>query len=511
MTTSDTLLQQSATAAAPPPKPEMSIDELWPKTTNTFKKLWSGIDTIKVGYHVQWPDTHALDTLEQQQAEAREGNDQYRTIGHHQWETLPYGRKKYRYGIHQNQLKIFFSREPYSEHTPNVMVEALPETITQTTLADFDKDIIDTIESMGATVQLNRCSELHLTVDIHSPVPFSHLWFYDTDHKQKWISLSRMIAPDEIENKEFRITPRYIGTRLTGMSFGLGGACMCRIYDKTHELKIRPNKSWEQGLWKNPLAENVIRVEFQMRRERIKDYGVNNILKLDKLIPAIWADLTTRWLTLTEDNPTGRNREATPSPFWLAVQSAWTGHIARQPMPNPKPQYDQLIAQANGCLLTAAAIMDTTSKEDMIQRFNETYTAERWETLVKERQEEIKKTKGNIQIRNQYREATEAYNDTIPLGISHQPSHPIYQDDIPTPPPAPTKPTAPPPAKLTMEQYLKTVYHAHITKDPMVKETRDTAVADHMVGGMTLIIPPTYQYIDIRNTPTSENGGLVFR
>ena len=62
--------------------------------------LWRGIDTIKIGIGVQWPNGYGLATLAELQGRIRKTPSDYLyELGGKEWAILPYGRKKYRYGL----------------------------------------------------------------------------------------------------------------------------------------------------------------------------------------------------------------------------------------------------------------------------------------------------------------------------------------------------------------------------------------------------------------------------
>ena len=87
---------------------------------------------------------------------------------------------------------------------------------------------------------------------------------------------------------------------MKGISIGKGNIS-ARLYDKPLEIKQQSKKYWMYDVWginKNDLDDNhkIIRVEFQLRRELIKDLGANYFEDLLKGYGKIWAYCTQKWL-----------------------------------------------------------------------------------------------------------------------------------------------------------------------------------------------------------------------
>lgn len=68
---------------------------------------------------------------------------------------------------------------------------------------------------------------------------------------------------------------------VTGLTVGAGGAVMARVYDKTAEIELHDEARrtiertrWNDGGWDG--IERVTRVEFQLRGEAVRDFGLRN-------------------------------------------------------------------------------------------------------------------------------------------------------------------------------------------------------------------------------------------
>jgi hypothetical protein len=141
---------------------------------------------------------------------------------------------------------------------------------------------------------LIKVSEIHLAKDIQG-YEFSPFDF----HRTKTLSKSKTIHHADISNEY------YYGNKFTGYSIGKGDE-MLRVYNKTTEIAHKKEKAFIQVLsWAyNPnfkQSRNVWRIEFQLRRERLKYLlGKNGLLdSLDNVLKSIadlWSYCTSRFV-----------------------------------------------------------------------------------------------------------------------------------------------------------------------------------------------------------------------
>ncbi len=139
-----------------------------------------------------------------------------------------------------------------------------------------------------------KVSEIHLAKDIQG-YEFSTYDF----HRIKTLSRSKTIFHNDISSEH------YYGNKFTGFSIGKGDE-MLRIYNKTTEISQKKEKAFISVLkWAyNPQFDKtkiVWRLEFQLRRERLKHLLGNNGLldSLDNVLDAIssiWLYCTNRFV-----------------------------------------------------------------------------------------------------------------------------------------------------------------------------------------------------------------------
>jgi hypothetical protein len=98
---------------------------------------------------------------------------------------------------------------------------------------------------------------------------------------------------------------------------------LCRIYDKAKEAGTT-GKEWFLKLWKLDQLLDIWRIEFQLRRSVLKQFGIDTLEDLIQRSGGVWAELTSSWLSFRlHDNPNTARRSIHP---WVASSA---GHRCR--------------------------------------------------------------------------------------------------------------------------------------------------------------------------------------
>lgn len=104
---------------------------------------------------------------------------------------------------------------------------------------------------------------------------------------------------------------------------------MARIYDKTIEMAAKGGDYWRE-VWGDRLdpSRHVLRVEFQIGRDGLREYGLDAPGQVIANAGTLWASVTEEWLTYRtlSDDQTKSRRPI--SPEWQAVQRAQLRHDA---------------------------------------------------------------------------------------------------------------------------------------------------------------------------------------
>lgn len=186
----------------------------------------------------------------------------------------------------------------------------------------------------------------------------------------------------------------YEGLRLTGYTFGSGDLLM-RIYDKTYQVKKKRlqyiQEEWKQKGWKE--GSNITRIECQMRRDKIKEWGINTFEDFKRGAADIWKYLTEEWFSLRIKKHSDDSRSRWPvSEIWKIVQSSFEcfgnlSGIVRKKIKDVKIQ--NIIPQLAGLCTSLMALTgrDDLNPGELFERINIYYRErkKRIKTVIQEK------------------------------------------------------------------------------------------------------------------------------
>ena len=120
-------------------------------------------------------------------------------------------------------------------------------------------------------------------------------------------------AGDDTRRSHKKISSYRVGT----------GDIVVRIYDKSRKAR-KEGKLWLFDLWgldQSRKDVTVWRVECQLRRQALKEFGIESFEDLLNCSQAIWRYCTTDWFSMRELDSENVSRR-TPTEFWRMVQAA---------------------------------------------------------------------------------------------------------------------------------------------------------------------------------------------
>jgi hypothetical protein len=112
------------------------------------------------------------------------------------------------------------------------------------------------------------------------------------------------------------------------------GQIMARLYDKGLEIRGRSLKTWMFDVWgieTIPDGSHAVRTEFQIRREILREMGIDTIGHLWPALPGLWAYLTGNWLKFV-DRPDLHKDNQKLMGWWEIIQQAFEGDQAPYPL-----------------------------------------------------------------------------------------------------------------------------------------------------------------------------------
>ncbi len=206
----------------------------------------------------------------------------------------------------------------------------------------------------GAMVKEVKLSRVDMCVDLLLP-------------KSLW-------TPDLIEHRvthSRKLETHGPASDISGYTIGKGGPFSARLYDKPREIVEKSKKTWMYDIWKiDSVPENclVIRVEFQLRREAIKELGMNTVWSFVNYPRNAWAYCCREWLWFVVDKNV-HPRHQKDMPFWLTVQNGFLRGQDERPMLRAKMvnvKRKQLAQQLMG-QLTSLISIDTKQRMPCIR------------------------------------------------------------------------------------------------------------------------------------------------
>lgn len=157
------------------------------------------------------------------------------------------------------------------------------------------------------------------------------------------------------------------GKVFSGYVFGKGQPLLCRIYNKSLESS-KTAKEWFLQLWRDngwSGATQVWRVEFQVRREFLKERGLSSVEDTFRHIPSLWQYFTREWLSLRIPQKGVVCSRWPQRKEWQAVKEAG---LSQAPSPLVRVAVKQagterLLDQVGGLLVSIGATTDTLDLE----------------------------------------------------------------------------------------------------------------------------------------------------
>ena len=324
-------------------------------TSGLYQIVGSGIDTLIMGYAIGRYLATQQDFDRLDAAKAAAGVKQFGNKNNpiewfdKQFSISPKGSKGYEWVISNRDVTVCIAKIPQGGRIfPEVYVTFRSEFLWG---CDYVRahNIFKSWLSSWAAIVGEKVSRCDLCVDLAMYLP-------NIDTKQEIITRAKRKCTFS-EIKEYSLGHHY-----TGYWIGANDL-LCRIYDKTTEIK-KSQKEWFKEVWRgqdwNGLSA-ITRVEFQLRRETLKEFSANSFSELSESLADIWRYCTEDWLTIRDVNTADSKRYRWPiKDYWQVVQSA-IGHfgscrgILRYKQSQCKA--DHLVAQLKGVSISWVATL----------------------------------------------------------------------------------------------------------------------------------------------------------
>ena len=333
--------------------PPSNVQETAKKGPKAYQVLAHGIDKLVLAIDIEWKSTALFNELEKAKSEALEnqceipftmpliGNDEQ------DWKSnlKPHGSQGYEWLLIGKDFSFKIGRWIKPISRPSVMVEIHSETLWRLGPENAVETIIRLLTAYGAQILVIKASRVDLCLDSLLP---------QNEWNSGLLDLSVTRASYAAIHKDLQ------RKKLQGISIGKGGIS-ARLYDKALEIEQKSKKEWMYNIWgiKNKsIPFEIIRVEFQLRREVLKELGVNSPDDLFRLLSNLWAYCSKKWLSLRYDpdkHPTRRKIIE----WWRVVHLGFTSFHEHMPLIRCKAfgaDEKQIFNQAYGMITSLKAL-----------------------------------------------------------------------------------------------------------------------------------------------------------
>lgn len=263
--------------------------------------ILGGIDTIEysvdiAAYGLVIADH--LDRFERLKEAAQESGRSLVEISGVTMEVAPAGIRNYAYGFKCQDFWVFLSKREMPRNYP-VWVKVSSGALWSLGLETVHENICQWLMSLGLKPVANKVSRADLTVDT------------DELDLSPWDRRCFVTRADKVSIHEEH-------GRLTGFTIGGGNPVMLRIYDKTVEVS-KSGKDWMMTLWLQNGWDGgkVWRVEYQCRRDLLRELHIESIEDLNAKTRETWGYLSRKWFRLKGVGNNGK--------VWPRLESGFGG------------------------------------------------------------------------------------------------------------------------------------------------------------------------------------------
>jgi hypothetical protein len=331
----------------------------------TIRALSSGIDTLYLTLNVDWSGSGFLSHLATLKTSAIE-SDKAVPGQIEDWLYLvqPYGRRGYEWLLESSEYTLRIgSWDIPKASKPSVIIEIRSEPLWRLGPEKAAGRILSLISLVSSsdlerqTVRDIKVSRADLCVDVLTPASF-----WNSEILQSIVCRAKTIRP-------FYRNSQLI--ELDGFKVG-NGDLVARLYDKQQEIKIKSRKYWMYDIWEFqaiPQGWTVIRVEFQLMRQAIKDLGLDTPDDLFCLSVNLWAYCTQEWLKL-QDRPGTHHTQRKTLQWWSVVQGGYNQVQGAYPLVRYKAiksKQEHLIRQAYGLMTSLTALQQEQAGADIAE------------------------------------------------------------------------------------------------------------------------------------------------
>jgi hypothetical protein len=333
------------------PPPNVKTGPIGP---GRVRVLASGLDGLVLSMNIIWQNETFFDLLDEMKELAKGGGESpvYLYDKDSKASVLnvkPHGGGGYEWLLTGHEFALKVGKWTRPKQRPSVMVEIRSETLWHQGPALAVSRLCQMLENVFAVICDIKVSRVDPCVDIL--LPEASWGLHVADH----------IVSRAVKDGLYRCnrTP-------TGITIG-SGDLLARLYDKPREIIMKSNKVWMFDIWgidAVPVGHVLIRNEFQLRREALKELGIDSFTDLQAKAAGLWKYCTRDWLKI-QDDPSKHHTMQHTLDWWKMVQNGFDGAQEANALVRVKSiqaDWDRLLQQMTGYMASLTALS--------IQKFN---------------------------------------------------------------------------------------------------------------------------------------------
>ena len=299
-------LGQDTSSGAPPSN---TAPVKYGTDNDSFSKILRyGIDSLYLSYpgslYPHWEEKLSDAKKRAQSREQRTQATAQIDLCGHLFEVLSHGRGLFAYVLRDNHYNIALS-SGQAKRIPLASIQLSSELLLAYGLEDAVEKLWDILLELSGDVDAAQISRVDLYVDFSAGINFSEV------AEEQWLTQARMGYRYQIDGN------------FTGWAFGRKDV-HARLYNKTLEIRSS-QKDYYPALWKQSGWDGestVWRLEFQYRRERLRQFSLNGLTDLLDQVGTLWDYATKHWLRLICPNHSDTNRARWDNhPLWSVLSA----------------------------------------------------------------------------------------------------------------------------------------------------------------------------------------------
>jgi hypothetical protein len=295
--------------------------------TDGFQYLGSGIDSLYLSYRGNLRpgvEESLLEAKTVAQVARQCGSDvgSRLSLGGRHFEVSPSGARGFAYVFQDGHFQVKIAPSP-SRGRPVAHVQVRSVLAQFSCPLDIDATLRALLADLIDIAAQAEISRLDLNTDFCAEVDPSD-WAPDA-----WVTRAEHLAVHLQKHQ------------LSGLLIGRGGQIMARVYDKTLEISHSGHdhiqERWRYHGWDG--ARVVWRLEFQLRREALRQLDVLTVDDLPGALGPVWGYCTRNWLRLACPSAGDSNRSRWPThPLWERLRAVPVWDVDNQAQRCASPQ-----------------------------------------------------------------------------------------------------------------------------------------------------------------------------